>query len=99
MWHWPAWSLRNTTPEIFVLNLDDGTVIQLASDLFKKNFEAAWNVDGTRIAFVSTRRGPFMIWIMNADGSDAFSFSRSGELKDSSPAWSPYGRFPVFDQR
>ncbi len=34
------------------------------------NVAPAWSPDGTRIAFLTDRTGPWQIWLMNADGSD-----------------------------
>jgi Tol biopolymer transport system component len=91
-------SLRNGAPEVNIVNLDGGAITPLAFDGIK-NFHPAWNADGSRIAFITARMGPFQIWTMNPDGSGQERFSRSGDLRDSSPAWSPDGRFIVFTQR
>ncbi len=34
------------------------------------NVAPAWSPDGTRIAFLTDRRGSWEVWLMNADGSD-----------------------------
>lgn len=91
-------SSRNSQPQIFLLSLDDNSITMLA-DTGLKNLHPEWNVDGTKIAFISTRDGPFQVWTMNPDGSEQARFSRSGELRDSTPVWSPDGRFLVFTQR
>ena len=91
-------SSRNSIPQIFLLSLDDNSITVLA-DAGLKNIHPEWNVDGTRITFISTRDGPFQVWSMNPDGTEQARFSRSGELRDSLPVWSPDGRFLVFTQR
>jgi Tol biopolymer transport system component len=91
-------SLRTGAPEVYILDLDTGEVTPLAIDGIK-NFHPAWNADGTKIAFITARPGPFQVWTMNPDGSDQVRFSRSGDLKDTSPSWSPDGQFLVFVQR
>ena len=91
-------SLRTGAPEVYILNLDSGEVTPLAIDGIK-NFHPAWNADGTKIAFITARPGPFQVWTMSPDGSDQVRFSRSGDLKDTSPSWSPDGQFIVFVQR
>ena len=90
--------MRSGAPEVHILSLADGAVTTLAVDGLK-NFHGAWNWEGTKIAFISARSGPFQVWTMNPDGSDQLRFSRSGDLKDTSPAWSPNGEFIVFVQR
>ena len=103
----PAWSpdgsqiaftsLRNVTPHVFVYNLDSEQVTLIAD--LGWNYQPSWSQDGSKIVFISTRRGPFQIWIMNPDGSEPIGFSRSGDLKDTSPSFSPDGSFLVFTQR
>jgi len=34
------------------------------------NAAPTWSPDGSRIAFLTDRNGPWEIWIMNADGSN-----------------------------
>jgi Tol biopolymer transport system component len=63
------------------------------------NIQGSWSKDGRSIVFVTTRRGPFQIWLMNADGSEQSLFSRSGDAKNTSPDLSPDGRLVVFTQR
>ncbi len=49
-----------------------------------------WSPDGTSIAFCHYANGRGQIYIMNADGSDAFNLS-DNDYCDKSPAWSPQG--------
>jgi serine/threonine protein kinase/Tol biopolymer transport system component len=104
----PAWSpdgkyivftsLRsNNKPKMYLLNLEDESVILLA-DEGTKNMQPAWSPDGKEIAFVTNRNGPQQIWFMNADGSDQRLFSRSMDLVNSNPSWSPDGKVILFTQ-
>ena len=63
-----------------------------------------WNVlpqlspDGTRVAFESTRSGPYELWVAAADGSSPRKITDSGLYK-SMPRWSPDGRRLAFVTR
>ena len=60
------------------------------------NEDPAWSPDGTRIAFVSNRAGPFDVYVMNADGSGQTRLTF--EVVDAHhPAWSPDGTRIAFD--
>ena len=55
----------NTNPEIYVLDLATKISKRLtyhgAQDL-----HVTWSPDGTRLAFLSNRSGPYQVWSMNA---------------------------------
>lgn len=51
--------------------------------------------DGKRIAFMSSRSGPWQIWMSNADGSDPVQVSFTDSA--GTPRWSPDGKSFVFD--
>jgi eukaryotic-like serine/threonine-protein kinase len=57
-----------TTHDIWVLDLERGTMTRLTTDLTEE-FSPIWTPDGARIAFASTRRGPPRVYLMPADGS------------------------------
>lgn len=76
---------QNDHWEVHVLNPDGSnevrltetplTVIvdqQLAGQTARQwnNAAPAWSPDGSQIAFVSDRNGPYELWVMNADGSN-----------------------------
>ena len=63
-----------------------------------RDSQPAWSPDGSEIAFVTTRRGPYQIWIMTPTGEQAALLSRSGSLKDTHPDWSPDGSVVMFTQ-
>ncbi len=60
------------------------------------NEDPAWSPDGTRIAFVSNRAGPFDVYVMNADGSGQARLTFE-TLDAHHPAWSPDGTRIAFD--
>lgn len=104
----PAWSpdgskiafttLRQTgTPKVYLLNIDDGEFLPLATE-GSKNMQPAWSPDGTQILFISTRNMGERLWIMNADGSDQRPLTGS-ELIASYPDWSPDGETIVLTTR
>jgi outer membrane protein OmpA-like peptidoglycan-associated protein len=70
--------------DIWIVQADGGKLTRLTQD--KHSHSPAWSPDGKRIAFSSGRQDPmhWEIWVMNADGSGAFSVTRNGGV---SPAW------------
>ena len=85
--------------ELFVLELESGTLTQLTDNPFIDT-SPAWSPDGTRIAFNSDRDGDSEIYVMNADGSDErqLTFNDASDLfpHDEGPAWSPDGRLIAY---
>jgi len=66
------------------------------------NMMPAVSPDGTKVAFVSNRSGPYRIWLSNLDGSDARPISPTAAELDGAlqlpieqkvPSWSPNGRW------
>src|SRR5205823_3929018 len=47
--------------------------------------QAAFSPDGSRIAFVSTREGNQDIWLMSKDGSNQRAFTKTPQVRESSP--------------
>lgn len=99
----PAWapnrsalyytSYARSNPDIFQHNLATGQrkVVAGYSGL---NTSAAVSPDGTRIAMVLSKSGSPNIWVANADGSGLKKLT-SG-VEDSSPCWSPDGKWICF---
>ncbi len=56
----------------------------------------AWSPDGKRIAFQSNVGGPYLVYVMDADGTNLRRIT-SGEMDDRHPSWSPDGRFLAMD--
>jgi Tol biopolymer transport system component len=64
----------------------DGTdVLRLTTTGY--DFDPVWSVDGTRIAFTSTRDGNDEIYVMNADGSGVVRVTQD-PANDNEPDWS-----------
>jgi len=81
--------------QLYIQRLDQPAALQLTNSE-GMNFAPVFSPDGSKIAFVSTRRnGIPTIWMMNADGSEPEQITT--ELgRDTSPAWGPDGRQLLF---
>jgi TolB protein len=99
----PAWvpgrmtlyytSYARSNPDIFMHSLSTGQrrVIAGYSGL---NTSAAASPDGTKVAMILSKSGSPNVWVCNADGTGLKKLT-SG-LEDSSPCWSPDGRWICF---
>ena len=70
-----------------------GTDIHVLTNAPGFDVPGSYSPDGEQIAFTTTRRGTYEIWVMNADGSDQ-RFLVTGVLPD----WSPDGGSILFTQ-
>jgi dipeptidyl aminopeptidase/acylaminoacyl peptidase len=59
-------------------------------------YDLAWSADGARLAYACASR---MLYVINADGSNAISFATGLAGRHSSPSWAPDGRRLVFAVR
>jgi Tol biopolymer transport system component len=73
--------------EIFMLTREGAR--QLTFNDWEDEFPV-WSPDGTRIAFVSDRRGNFDIFVMDADGTGVVGVTET-DLDEREPAWFPGG--------
>jgi Tol biopolymer transport system component len=90
-------SLRDfNRAQVYEYNLEHDSVRSLSANTVRDS-QPAWSPDGVEMAFVTTRRGPYQIWIMGGD-EEAGLLSRSGSLKDSHPEWSPDSQVIMYTQ-
>ena len=89
---------------LYVYNIAAKSLTQITSGEYDER-QAVWSPDGTRIAFVSNRtkdpdaNGNTDIWIVGADNPDKGNTliqATKNPGSDSSPAWSPDGRFLTY---
>ncbi len=78
------------TPEDLVLLRADGSELRRLTDDPWKDRNFAWSSDGTRLAFDSTRSGPWQLWTLRADGSEPRRITDFSDTVDK--AWSRDGR-------
>ncbi|PYQ24033.1 MAG: hypothetical protein DMF81_06750, partial [Acidobacteria bacterium] len=81
--------------DIFVLDLDDGTLTNLTNDP-AADTEPAWSPDGSQIAFTSTRTGTSELFVMKPDGSGLTQVTHEVGFVGQ-PTWSPDGARLAFD--
>jgi hypothetical protein len=104
---------ENRYAEIWVVNRDGSGLrwltqtdeALLASQFGKDNYipdeengHPSWSPDGSKIVFWSTRTGHRQLWVMNADGSNAYTLSTTSH-DDWDPVWIKYtdpARVPEF---
>ncbi|HYH87460.1 MAG TPA: Ig-like domain-containing protein [Pyrinomonadaceae bacterium] len=79
-----------TGSEIFVVNAD-GTDLRRLTTNSAANSMPTWSADGTRIAFVSFKDGPFDLYYMNTDGSNQTRVTVNNLMNEQEPVWSPDG--------
>ncbi|MEK7311763.1 MAG: endo alpha-1,4 polygalactosaminidase [Chloroflexota bacterium] len=79
----------------------DGSLVTLLDEVDHNSVNlpgSAWNAATNRIAFASDREDTDEIWTMNADGSDLFRVTHSGDpLFAIEPSFSPDGQWIVFE--
>lgn len=94
-------SLRTGQREIFILNVDDESVLQITKGASTvESRQPSWSPDGSQIAYVVKRVGVYQIWLMNADGTDQKQIVRSGtQYTDYLPTWSRDSQLILFNQR
>jgi TolB protein len=63
----------------------DGSNVQRLTTLEDINYRPAWSPDSSQIAWRSSRSGSQEIWVMDADGSDAYQLTYEGGAYD--PGW------------
>jgi ABC-type nickel/cobalt efflux system permease component RcnA/Tol biopolymer transport system component len=86
--------------QVFVYRLDSDATVNLSPDLDHETLFAAWSPDGNWIAMVrrdlTVERGDHL-WLMRSDGSDLRALTESPNRAHGSLAWSPDGRYLLYD--
>lgn len=75
---------------IYVMNADGTSATPLTGPPYHEDYWPTWSPDGTRIAFVSSRDGPWDLYIITADGANLTRLTNTPE-PEGAPAWSPDG--------
>jgi len=81
--------------EIYLVDVEDGTSINLTNSPDIHDCDPAWSPDGNRIAFSSGKYGCEQIHVMDADGSNVAKLTDE-ELECHDPSWSPDGKKIAF---
>jgi TolB protein len=89
-------------PEIFIMRADGTHIRRLTNNRTASDRSPAFSPDGKRIVFVSNRdatggTGNVEIWVMDINGKHAVNLTRSPYIDDH-PAWSPGGRWILFER-
>jgi Tol biopolymer transport system component len=79
--------------DIYTICPDGNDLVRLTHDSATDE-SPAWSLDGTKIAFVSSRSGTSQIYLMNADGSAPMQITF--DYENSLPKWLPDGKHIAF---
>ncbi len=92
----PVWSPSSTSiafvanhtgnDEIWVMNVPEGSPVQLTHNQWEWDKHPTWSPDGGQIAFFSNRSGLRQIWVMSADGSNPHNLSNN-QHEEWDPVW------------
>jgi TolB protein len=88
--------------DLFSIPLSGGTPQQLTAGRGTLNSMPTLSPDGRRIVFVSGRKGPPELYIMDSDGTDVSTltdYDFSPKTYRSDPDWSPDGRLVAYQER
>lgn len=77
--------------ELFSVPLKHGITLDLSHTPGAHEREAAWSLDGRRIAYVSDESGEEAIWVRGADGSEPRQLTQEKLGRLYAPRWSPDG--------
>ncbi len=80
---------------LYLASADGGDPLQLTFGEYS-NRGAQWSPDGRYIAFLSTRDGKSNVYVMRADGGEAWALTRYEKTDVSALKWSPDGKQIAF---
>ena len=87
-------SKRSGTPQIFIQNMESGSVRRLTYQ-GKYNTSPAWSPTGKKVAYSGVSGGQFHIYVIDETGGDSTQLTK-GSSDNESPAWSPDGSMIAF---
>jgi len=91
-------SVGEAQEDVFVMNRDDGEIIQLTNDSALDR-SPRWSPDSRQIAILSDRSGKYEIWKVNADGTGLAQMTDVPTQDVFSPVWSPDGKRLLYKVR
>jgi Tol biopolymer transport system component len=90
------WIVFDLLGHVYRLPFDGGDAESLTQESgVAVNYHPRYSPDGQHIAFISDRSGQNNLWVMNADGSDARAVFASGDVRASTPVWTPDGDYII----
>jgi eukaryotic-like serine/threonine-protein kinase len=91
-----VYEVQRNDADIWRLDLEKGGAPQVWISSSRRDAEAQYSPDGTRIAFISDRSGSQQLWMASSDGRDPVRLTDRPAFSPRVPAWSPDSRRIVF---
>jgi TolB protein len=88
-------AVKDKNADIYTMNVDGTDIKQLTADPAIDR-DPAWSPDGQSIAFVSSRRDHWGVYVMGSDGNHLQGVYESGYQRFYDPFWSPDGQKIAF---
>jgi Tol biopolymer transport system component len=107
----PSWSpdgkhiiyqVGTESNNLYVMNANGTNQVTLSNDPLGIVLSASWSPDGNHIVFSTVKfqvqddNRKYYIYTMNADGTNLVALSKDPSPYDTSPSWSPDGKYIVF---